>query len=107
MTSAMIRCVLSRQHINGPGLCRRIHFAFEQTVRCCRGMLSHFPLPAGFVEPCIPTFSRTVPDGPRWAYEIKRDGFRFICRRDGDPVRIHSRWGKEWAAKVPAILEAL
>jgi hypothetical protein len=24
-------------------------------------MLSQFPPPAGFVEPCLPTFSRTVP----------------------------------------------
>ena len=62
-------------------------------------MLSRFPPPAGFIEPCLPTFSRTVPDGPRWAYEIKHDGFRFICRRDGDRVRVYSRWGKEWSDK--------
>ena len=24
----------------------------------------------------------TVPSGPQWAYEIKHDGYRFICRRD-------------------------
>jgi hypothetical protein len=26
-----------------------------------------------------------------WAYEIKHDGFRFICRRDGEPMR-GTRW---------------
>jgi ATP-dependent DNA ligase len=38
--------------------------------------------PAGFIEPCLPTLGHAVPDGPRWAYEIKHDGYRFICRRD-------------------------
>ena len=40
--------------------------------------------PPGFIEPCLPTNGNTVPLGPQWVYEIKHDGFRFICRRDGD-----------------------
>jgi bifunctional non-homologous end joining protein LigD len=63
--------------------------------------------PAGFVEPCLPTPSRTVPAGPRWAFEIKHDGFRFIVRRDGDRVRVFSRSGRDWADKVPAIVDAM
>jgi bifunctional non-homologous end joining protein LigD len=65
------------------------------------------PLPAGFIEPCLPTLARTVPDGPRWAFEIKHDGFRFIARRDGDRVRVFSRNAMDWTDKVPAIVEAL
>jgi bifunctional non-homologous end joining protein LigD len=64
-------------------------------------------LPAGFVPPCLPTFARTPPDGPHWAYELKHDGFRFISRRDGDRVRVFSRHGKDWSDKVPAIVEAM
>jgi hypothetical protein len=41
--------------------------------------------PPGFIEPSLPTNSRTVPTGPYWAYEIKPDGFRFICRREALP----------------------
>jgi bifunctional non-homologous end joining protein LigD len=63
--------------------------------------------PAGFIEPCLPTLARAVPDGPLWVHEIKHDGFRFIARRDGDRVRVFSRHGKEWTDKVPAIVEAL
>jgi bifunctional non-homologous end joining protein LigD len=48
-----------------------------------------------------------VPSGPHWAYEIKHDGFRFICRRDGDRVRVFSRNGREWTNRVPLIAEAL
>jgi ATP-dependent DNA ligase len=46
--------------------------------------------PPGFIEPCLPTGSRTAPTGPQWAYEIKHDGFRFICHRDGERVRVFS-----------------
>jgi ATP-dependent DNA ligase len=42
-----------------------------------------------------------------WVHEIKHDGFRFICRRDGDRVRVFSRRGKDWTDKVPLIVEAL
>jgi bifunctional non-homologous end joining protein LigD len=63
--------------------------------------------PAGFIEPCLPTLARTVPNGPRWAFEIKHDGFRFVARRDGDRVRVFSRNAKDWTDKVPAIVDAM
>src|SRR6516165_337144 len=66
----------------------------------------------GFIEPCLATISRTVPTGAGWAYEIKHDGFRFICRRDicrrdSDRVRCYSRGGHDWSAQLPAIVEAM
>ncbi|MGP0095139.1 MAG: hypothetical protein ACLPKB_35080 [Xanthobacteraceae bacterium] len=63
--------------------------------------------PAGFIPPCLPTLARAVPDGPRWAHEIKHDGYRFIVRRDGDRVRVFSRHAREWTDKVPAIVAAM
>jgi bifunctional non-homologous end joining protein LigD len=67
----------------------------------------HPAYPAGFVPPCLPTFARTPPEGPQWVYEIKHDGFRFVCRRDGDRVRVFSRNAKDWTDKVPAIVDAM
>jgi bifunctional non-homologous end joining protein LigD len=55
----------------------------------------------------LPTLAREVPDGPQWTHEIKHDGFRFICRRDGDRVRVYLRHGRDWTDKVPAIVEAM
>jgi bifunctional non-homologous end joining protein LigD len=54
--------------------------------------------PPGFIEPCLPTGSQMVPTGPQWAYDIKHDGFRFICHREGEGerVRVFSRTGHEW-----------
>ena len=63
--------------------------------------------PAEFIEPCLPSISRTAPSGPGWAYEIKHDGFRFICRRDGERVRVFSRHRHYWTDRVPLIAEAL
>jgi bifunctional non-homologous end joining protein LigD len=63
--------------------------------------------PPGFIEPCLPTNAHAVPTGPQWAYEIKHDGYRFICRRDGDSVRVFSRRGNDHTDRAPGIAEAL
>ena len=47
--------------------------------------------PPGFIEPCLPTISRTVPTGPQWAYEIKPNGFRFLAVRQGKRARTLAR----------------
>jgi bifunctional non-homologous end joining protein LigD len=62
---------------------------------------------AGFIEPCLPTSARSVPSGPQWAYEVKHDGFRFVCWRACDRVRVFSRQGIDWTDRVPLIAEAL
>ena len=63
--------------------------------------------PPGFIAPCLPTNAHTVPSGPQWVYEIKHDGFRFICRRDGERVRVFSRRGIDHSDRAPVIAEAL
>ena len=55
------------------------------------------PFTLGFVSPCLPKLAATVPEGSRWTNEIKHADFRFICRRDGDRVRVISRHGKDWS----------
>jgi len=74
-------------------------------------MFRRFPLtvrrPAGFVDPCVPTLAHTVPNGPLWGHEIKHDGYRFICRRDGDRVQLFTRRGHNWTDRAPQITEAM
>jgi ATP-dependent DNA ligase len=65
-------------------------FVFLAAARYRRRVITSLH-PPGFIEPCLPTVSRIVPTGPQWAYEIKHDGYRFICRRDGDRVPVFSR----------------
>jgi ATP-dependent DNA ligase len=46
-------------------------------------MLRMRTLPAGFIEPCLPTKADTLPSGGLWIHEIKHDGFRIIARKNG------------------------
>ncbi len=48
-----------------------------------------------------------LPSGPEWEYEPKWDGFRAICRREGDEVEITSKAGQPLARYFPDIAEAL
>jgi ATP-dependent DNA ligase len=48
-----------------------------------------------------------LPDGQRWQYEPKWDGFRCIARRDGDAVEMISRSGKPLGRYFPEVLEIL
>jgi bifunctional non-homologous end joining protein LigD len=64
-------------------------------------------LPAGFIEPCLPTKTDKLPCGDLWLHEIKHDGFRVIARKDGDRVRLYSRPGNDMTRRFPLIAEAL
>jgi bifunctional non-homologous end joining protein LigD len=83
------------------GFCR---FASGSFDRYRSGMALY---PSDFVEPCLPTISRSVPTGPQWAYEIKHDGFRFLAVRQGKRVRIYSRGGYDWSDRLPTMISAL
>ena len=60
-------------------------------------------LPAGFIVPAQPIERDKPPAGPDWVHEIKHDGYRMIVRRDGETVRIYSRRGYDWTARLPRI----
>ena len=64
-------------------------------------------LPAGFIEPCIPTVASVPPTGPGWLHEIKHDGYRLVARLDGRGVRLFTRRGNEWSDRFPRIGEAI
>ena len=66
-----------------------------------------FSLPAGFIEPCVPTAASVPPSGPGWLHEIKHDGYRLMARLDGRGERLFSRRGHEWSGRFPRISEAL
>jgi ATP-dependent DNA ligase len=64
-------------------------------------------LPAGFVEPCLPTSSKRTPSGKGWLHEIKHDGFRVIARKQDTRVRLYSRPGNDLTRRFPRITEAV
>jgi bifunctional non-homologous end joining protein LigD len=40
-------------------------------------------------------------------HEIKHDGYRFICRMEGNRVRVFSRRGNDYTDRVPGIVDTL
>jgi bifunctional non-homologous end joining protein LigD len=64
-------------------------------------------LPAGFIAPCLPTKTDTLPSGGLWIHEIKHDGFRVIARKTDAQVRLYSRPGNDLTRRFPLIVETL
>jgi ATP-dependent DNA ligase len=48
-----------------------------------------------------------LPDGGRWQYEPKWDGFRCLAFRDGETVRLQSKAGKPLGRYFPDVVESL
>ena len=64
-------------------------------------------LPAGFIQPCLPTKAPAAALRRAWLHEIKHDGFRVIARKDRPRVRLYSRPGNDLTQRFPLIVEAL
>lgn len=57
------------------------------------------------IKPQLAKSSRELPEGDRWCFEPKWDGFRTIIFRDGDEVYLQSRNGKPMNRYFPEIVE--
>jgi bifunctional non-homologous end joining protein LigD len=58
------------------------------------------------IAPQLATLVESAPDGD-WRYEIKFDGYRIMARIEGDEVRLFTRNGHDWTAKMPRQAKAL
>src|SRR5262249_25844456 len=71
-------------------------------------MSLHLPeLPAGFIEPRLPTSAPDPPSDEGWLHEIKHDGFRGIARKNDQRGRLYSRPGNDLTDPFPLIVEAV
>ncbi len=60
-----------------------------------------------WVAPQLATFVTTPPAGEEWVHELKYDGYRILCRANGDGVTLLTRNGHDWTAKLPHIAAAV
>ncbi|WP_188394894.1 DNA ligase D [Oxalicibacterium flavum] len=76
----------------------------------------HAGPPAGAVPSTLPDSLSpqlaTLVDAPpadteNWLYEIKFDGYRIVARIDSGEVRLVTRNGHDWTARLPALAQAL
>jgi bifunctional non-homologous end joining protein LigD len=60
-----------------------------------------------FVAPQLATLVDAAPDGGDWLHELKLDGYRILARIDRGEVRLLTRHGNDWSARMPALQRAL
>jgi len=59
------------------------------------------------LKPQLATLVDGVPShASDWLYEMKFDGYRLMVRIEGDDVRLYTRNGHDWSAKLPHLVEA-
>ena len=58
------------------------------------------------LHPQLATLVDFPPEGD-WRYEVKFDGYRIMARIEGDDVRLFTRNGHDWSAKMPGQVAAL
>ena len=63
-------------------------------------------LPAA-LEVELATLTEEVPQGDGWLHEIKFDGYRMVCRIDGDRVRFITRNQQDWTARLEPLVQAV
>ena len=59
------------------------------------------------LAPQLATLVDQVPSGDDWIYEIKFDGYRVLARIDGDEVRLFTRNGNDWTARLKTLAAAV
>jgi bifunctional non-homologous end joining protein LigD len=58
-------------------------------------------------EPQLCTLVPKAPAGDGWIHKIKWDGWRLLARKEGADVRLYTRGGYEWSARLHAIAKAV
>ncbi|MBP6777025.1 MAG: non-homologous end-joining DNA ligase, partial [Piscinibacter sp.] len=64
------------------------------------------PMPAT-LAPQLASLAGAAPTSGAWSWEIKLDGYRLMARIDGKDVRLITRGGHDWSAKMPGLVKSL
>ena len=60
-----------------------------------------------FLAPSLAGLCERPPSGPKWAHEIKHDGYRIGARVDGGKIKLLTRTGLDWTSRFSSIVKAL
>jgi bifunctional non-homologous end joining protein LigD len=61
----------------------------------------------GFLQPQLASSSPKPPSGADWVHELKLDGYRIQAGLDDEKVKLFSRNGLDWTARMRAVAEAV
>lgn len=59
----------------------------------------------GALVPKMALLQKEVPEGPRWIYETKYDGYRTLAVKNLFAVHMLTRNGLDWSAKYPELIQ--
>lgn len=59
------------------------------------------------LQPQLATLVDHVPRGIAWGFEVKFDGYRILARIHAGEVRLLTRNGHDWTARLPSLRDAL
>ena len=59
------------------------------------------------LAPQLASLASAAPTSGAWSWEIKLDGYRLMARIEDGQVRLITRGGHDWSAKMPALVTAL
>jgi bifunctional non-homologous end joining protein LigD len=62
---------------------------------------------AGFIPPMLLRRTESLPDDPRWEYQLKLDGYRAIAFKTRGVVHLRSRNDKDFATRYPSVIRGL
>jgi bifunctional non-homologous end joining protein LigD len=60
-----------------------------------------------FIAPQLATLVTEPPGAGEWLYEVKHDGYRMLATFSGKNVRLYTRTGLDWTARLPSLAKAL
>jgi bifunctional non-homologous end joining protein LigD len=60
----------------------------------------------GGLRPQLATLTAAAPEGLEWVHEIKYDGYRLFARIEHGKIRLITRNGLDWTAKIPELAQA-
>src|SRR5258706_513268 len=60
-----------------------------------------------FLAPQLATLVDEAPEGEGWIYEVKFDGYRIVARIDRKDVKLFTRNGNDWTARLRSLAQAL
>lgn len=63
------------------------------------------PMPTK-IDVQLATLTDKAPEGDEWFHEIKFDGYRMICRKDGERIQFITRNHNDWTSKLTGLATA-
>jgi len=81
-----------------------------------RGDIADPTLPEGARKAALPLalapqlatlVEKAPPDDANWQYEIKFDGYRLLARVDGSDIRLFTRQGHDWTARLRSLADEI